>query len=106
MTFILYFAIPALLFRIVVSNELPGLDDLSVLNLHFTKEFFLGIVWQFLNDVRSFIFRHIIQQSGQIVPIQVFLNFKPAIHVCFIKKLLPFSIIFKKMKNLYFMFQA
>ena len=35
MTFILYFAIPALLFRIVVSNELPGLDDLSVLPAYF-----------------------------------------------------------------------
>jgi len=35
MTFILYFAIPALLFRIVVSNELPGLDDLSVLLAYF-----------------------------------------------------------------------
>ncbi|MDA1090793.1 MAG: AEC family transporter [Proteobacteria bacterium] len=31
MTFVLYFAIPALLFRIVVNNELPGVEDLNVL---------------------------------------------------------------------------
>ena len=31
MTFVLYFAIPALLFRIVVNNELPGIADLNVL---------------------------------------------------------------------------
>jgi predicted permease len=31
MTFVLYFAIPALLFRIVVNNELPGLADLNIL---------------------------------------------------------------------------
>ncbi len=31
MTFVLYFAIPAMLFRIVVNNELPGIGDLNVL---------------------------------------------------------------------------
>jgi predicted permease len=30
MTFVLYFAIPALLFRAVVQNELPGLGDLNI----------------------------------------------------------------------------
>jgi hypothetical protein len=31
MTFVLYFAVPALLFRVIVQNEFPGLGDLSIL---------------------------------------------------------------------------
>lgn len=36
MTFVLYFAIPALLFRIVMNNELPGLEDLNVVLAYFS----------------------------------------------------------------------
>lgn len=30
MTFVMYFAVPALLFRVIVGNELPNLDDLNI----------------------------------------------------------------------------
>ena len=36
MTFVLYFAIPALLFRIVVNNELPGIEDLNVVLTYYS----------------------------------------------------------------------
>ena len=35
-TFVLYFAIPALLFRIVVNNELPGIEDLNVVLTYYS----------------------------------------------------------------------
>ena len=35
-TFVLYFAIPALLFRIVVNNELPGIEDLNVVLAYYS----------------------------------------------------------------------
>ena len=36
MTFVLYFAIPALLFRIVVNNELPDIEDLNVVLTYYS----------------------------------------------------------------------
>lgn len=35
-TFVLYFAIPALLFRIVVNNELPGIEDFNVVLTYYS----------------------------------------------------------------------
>jgi len=43
MNFVLYFAIPALLFRIVVNNELPGLSDLNIVFAYYSGCFIVFV---------------------------------------------------------------